>query len=68
MQRNTTIVTVSLMSRKIFGRLPAKRCFKAILNIADGEAVWGVNLLYIRVIVVLFAAGTLIFNKKRLPL
>ena len=38
------------------------------IKLVAGEAVWGVNLLYIGVIVVLFAAATLIFNRKRLPL
>ena len=37
-------------------------------KLVAGEAVWGVNLYYIGVIVVLFAAATLIFNRKRLPL
>ena len=38
------------------------------LKLVAGEAVWGVNLLYVGLIVVLFTAATIIFNKKRLPL
>lgn len=38
------------------------------VKLVAGEPVWGVNLVYIGIIGVLFASGTLIFNKKRLPL
>ena len=38
------------------------------IRLVQGEAVWGVNLAYVGIIVVLFAAATFIFNKKRLPL
>lgn len=38
------------------------------VDLVQGADVLGVNLLYIGIIVVLFAAGIIIFNKKRLPL
>lgn len=38
------------------------------VELVAGAAAWGVNLVYIGIIAVLFVAGTVIFNKKRLPL
>jgi len=38
------------------------------IKLVAGESAWGVNLAYVGIIVVLFAAATFIFNKKRLPL
>jgi len=38
------------------------------VRLVGGESVGGVNLIYIGIIMALLASGTLIFNKKRLPL
>lgn len=38
------------------------------IELVHGSEVWGVNLAYIGIIVVLFTAGVLIFQKKRLPI
>lgn len=42
--------------------------FYSPMRLAAGESVLAINLLYIGIIAVLFAAATLIFDKKRLPL
>lgn len=38
------------------------------VSLINGAEVWGINILYVGLTVVLFAAGVLIFNKKQLPL
>lgn len=38
------------------------------INLVHGSSVWGVNLLYLAIIGVLFTASVQIFNRKRLPL
>ena len=38
------------------------------LKLVAGEAAWGVNLVYIGIIALLFVSATVIFSKKRLPL
>ncbi len=38
------------------------------VKLVGGSSVWGVNLIYIVIIAILFTASVLIFNKKRLPL
>ena len=38
------------------------------VELVHGGDIWGVNLVYIGVIVIFFVAGVLIFKKKRLPL
>lgn len=38
------------------------------VKVVEGSEVWGINLIYIGSILVLFIAGVLIFRKKRLPL
>lgn len=57
----TSPESVILSDISIFG-------FYDPVRLVTGEAVWGINLLYAGVIAVLFAAGTYIFNRKRLPL
>lgn len=38
------------------------------IKLVHGSEVWGVNLVYISIIIILFTASVLIFKKKRLPL
>jgi len=38
------------------------------VKLVKGSEVWGVNLVYIVIIIVLFTSSVLIFKKKRLPL
>ena len=38
------------------------------VELVHGGAIWGINLIYIGIVVVLFTAGVLIFRKKQLPL
>ncbi|MBS3872212.1 MAG: ABC transporter permease subunit [Firmicutes bacterium] len=50
-----------LSSMSIFGFYDPRK-------IVAGASTWGVNSIYIALIVALFTAGTIIFNRKRLPL